>query len=150
MQRIGEPWRPGRPYRDRPGAYAIILGGGVHGGAHAGRLLCVDQEGEIQLPGGGLDPGESPLAALHREVLEETGWRIAPIRRVGAFQRYAWLPDYRYWARKTQVVYLARATLRAGPPSEPGHTALWLTPRDALATLSVEGDRHTLRRLLAR
>ena len=32
---------------------------------------------EFQLPGGGIDRGEHPIAALHREVYEETGWKIA-------------------------------------------------------------------------
>ena len=32
--------------------------------------------GRWTLPGGGLDPGESPLAALHREVWEESGQRV--------------------------------------------------------------------------
>jgi 8-oxo-dGTP diphosphatase len=142
LQRIGEPWRPGKPYRDRPGAYAVVRG-------RAGRLLCVDQEGERQLPGGGLDPGEGPLAALHREVMEETGWRIAPVRLVARFQRFAWLPDYGYWARKVQAIYLAEAVHPHGPPSEPGHSVLWLTPAEAARRLAIEGDRRVVARLRA-
>jgi 8-oxo-dGTP diphosphatase len=34
------------------------------------------QGGRWGLPGGGIDPGEEPRAAVHREVLEETGQRI--------------------------------------------------------------------------
>ena len=140
MRRIGEPWAP-RPYRDRPGTYAVI----------AGRrgLLLVDQEGELQLPGGGIDPGESPLQALHREVREETGWRIATLRRLGAFQRYAWLPDYGYWARKVQTVYFARAVRPLPVALEPGHTPLWMPPSQAARRLHVEGDREFVRRALA-
>ncbi|MEM8759715.1 MAG: NUDIX domain-containing protein [Pseudomonadota bacterium] len=146
MRRHGEPWLPGRPYRDRPGAYAIILGRG----ANSGRILCVDQEGEMQLPGGGIDPGESPLQALHREVWEETGWRIEPLRRLATFQRFAWLPDYKYWARKVQSIYLAAAVRPLGPPQEAGHTVHWLLPDAALHGLGVEGDRAVLRTYLQR
>ncbi|MEM7497786.1 MAG: NUDIX hydrolase [Pseudomonadota bacterium] len=146
MRRHGEPWLPGRPYRDRPGAYAVIFGRG----ALAGRLLCVDQEGELQLPGGGIDPGESPLQALHREVWEETGWRIEPLRRVAHFQRFAWLPDYRYWARKVQSVYLAAAVRPLGPPQEPGHSVRWMAPEEAAERLGVAGDRAVLTTLLSR
>jgi 8-oxo-dGTP diphosphatase len=144
MRRIGEPFRQ-RPYRDRIGAYAVIAGqfGGRRG------LLLVDQEGELQLPGGGVDPGESPLQALHREVGEETGWRIAAPRRIGAFQRFAWLPDYGYWARKVQLVYLARAVHPLPIALEPGHTPLWLPPREAANRLSIAGDREYVRRALA-
>jgi 8-oxo-dGTP diphosphatase len=113
-------------------------------GARAGLILCVIQDGELQLPGGGIDAGEQPLAALHREVMEETGWRIAAPRRIAAFQRFSWLPDYRYWARKTQTVYLARATTRAGPPTEPDHHPVWLAPREALRRLAIAGDRAVL------
>ncbi|MCL5777755.1 NUDIX domain-containing protein [Limibaculum sp. FT325] len=137
MRRIGEPWAPGRPYRDRRGAYVLAL--------REGRLLAVWQEDELQLPGGGIDPGESPIRALHREVREETGWLIADPRRLTAFQRYAWLWDYGYWARKVQSVYMARAVRRLGPPSEPGHVPVWLSPDEAARALHVEGDREMVR-----
>ena len=141
MQRIGEPWRPGRPYRDRIGAYAIVV-------AADGMLLLVDDEGELQLPGGGVDPGESPVQALHREVMEETGWRIAGIRRLAAFQRYVYLPDYGYWARKVQLIHLARAVRRLGPPTEHWHLPFWMAPGDAAAKLDVAGDRAMVRRAI--
>ena len=142
MRRIGEPWAPGRPYRDRPGAYVLAL--------REGRLLAVRQDGELQLPGGGIDPGESPVRALHREVREETGWLVAAPRRIGCFQRYAWLRDYGYWARKVQAIYLARAVRRLGPPTEPGHVPVWLDPRRAARALDIEGDREMVRVALAR
>jgi 8-oxo-dGTP diphosphatase len=80
MRRWGEAVVRERRYRRRPGAYAILWRDGAV-------LLTLQAEPrpEAQLPGGGIDAGESPLAALHREVREETGWTIAGARRLGAF-----------------------------------------------------------------
>ena len=135
-----DPIEPGRRYRERPGAYAVILEG-------SDVLVTEEQsEREFQLPGGGLDPGEGALAALHRECLEETGWRIRVIRRLGAFQRYAYMPNYGIWAHKVCHIYLARPVLQLGPPSEAGHAAVWMPVATALARLSIEGDRAFLAR----
>ena len=141
MRRIGEPWVRGRPYRDRMGVYAIVTGAD-------GMMLLVNERGELQLPGGGIDPGESPIRALHREVIEETGWRIAAPRRLGAFQRFAWLPDYGFWARKSQLIFTARAVRPLGPPTEGWRRPIWMSPRDAADKLDVEGDRAMVRRAL--
>jgi 8-oxo-dGTP diphosphatase len=146
MERIGAAWVAGRPYRNRIGVYAIVVGAG-------GRLLCVRQEtpskSELQLPGGGVDPGEHPIPALHRELREETGWVVGPPRRIGAFQSFPWLWDNRYWARKVHLVFLARAVRQDGPPREPGHHPLWLAPETAAERLDVPGDRAMVARALA-
>ena len=101
---------------------------------------------DIQLPGGGIDPGESPVAALHREVFEETGWRISTPRRFGAFRRFVYMPEYDLWAEKICLIYVARPVLRMGPPTEADHQPLWLTPEDASECLGNEGDRHFVRK----
>lgn len=44
-----------------------------------GRLLLIENRfGQVKLPGGGIEPGEDDHAALIREVLEETGFRVIP------------------------------------------------------------------------
>lgn len=134
--------RADRVYRDRPGAYAVIRRGGD--------VLLTEQAEpapELQLPGGGIDPGEGALRALHRECLEETGWRIAVQRRLGAFQRFTFMPDYDLWARKVCHVYLARPAMRRGAPADPGHRALWMPLATAAARLANPGDRAVLQRL---
>lgn len=49
-----------------------------------GRILCVKQDYRDKLwalPGGAVEPGESPIRALQREVREETGYlvRVGPL-----------------------------------------------------------------------
>lgn len=127
----------GQAYRIRHGVYAVLSLGGD--------LLLTHQaepEPEFQLPGGGVDPGESPLQALHREVFEETGWTIAAPRRIGAFRRFAYMPEYDRWAEKLCSIYIARPVRRLGPPSEPGHQAVWMPATAALRLLGNPGDRH--------
>ena len=132
-------------YRLRPGAYAILI--------RAGKVLVTFQqqpEPEFQLPGGGIDPGESPIRALHREVFEETGWTIGAPRRLGAYRRFCYMPEYGFWAEKFCSVWLARPILCLGPPSEPGHEAHWLPPGAVARLLPDPGSRHFLRLALAR
>jgi len=137
IRRFGEPIRRNITYQPRPGAYGIL---------RRGRELLITfqslPEPEFQLPGGGIDAGESPLQALHREVREETGWAIQVERRLGAFQRYCFMPDYDMWARKVCHIYLCTAIRKKWQIEEPHHSALWVTMREAANILGNEGDRH--------
>lgn len=145
IPRFGDSRQPGRRYRRRRGAYAVLW--------QDGAVLLTHQAApvpEFQLPGGGIDPGETPLQALHREVFEETGWRIAGARRLGAFRRFAYMPEYDLWAEKLCMVYLARPVRSLGPPGEAGHRAVWMAAGEAAERLGNAGDRHFLRRLIAR
>lgn len=139
IRRYGEAVRAGMRYTRRPGVYAILPRGD-------GLLVTHQAEPtpEFQLPGGGIDRGEQPIAALHREVFEETGWHIGPPRRLGTFRRFTYMPEYDLWAEKVCTVYVARPVRRAGPPSEPGHRAVWLPMADALDLLGNDGDRAML------
>jgi 8-oxo-dGTP diphosphatase len=144
IRRYGEAIRPGQSYRRRPGVYALLQRGDS--------LLTTFQQAptpEFQLPGGGIDRGEHPIAALHREVHEETGWKIEVLRRLGAFRRFTYMPEYDLWAEKLCQVYLARPVRRLGSPSEPGHTAVWLPMGEAVARLGNEGDRAMVAHFLA-
>lgn len=135
IRRYGESVRPGMRYTLRPGAYVALIRGRD--------ILLTIQDGEapeLQLPGGGIDPGEHVLPALHREVMEETGWHMAAPRRLGAFRRYTYMPEYDLWAEKICAIYLARPTRRVGPPLEPGHHAIWVPLALAPELLTNAGD----------
>lgn len=139
MRRYGDPVKPGQNYRPRPGVYAVLLDGNDVLTTHQAEPVP-----EFQLPGGGIDPGEHPLPALHREVYEETGWKIAVTRKLGAYRRFTYMPEYDKWAEKICTIYLARPILRLGPPSEAGHTAVWMTATQALDQITNTGDRAFL------
>lgn len=139
IKRYGESPKPGQIYRRRPGVYAVLLLDGAVLTTHQ-----AEPTPDYQLPGGGIDRGEQPIAALHREVMEETGYHIAGVRRLGAFRRFTFMPEYDLWAEKLCTVYLARPVLRIGPPTEPGHRAAWLEPATALRVLGNPGDRAML------
>jgi 8-oxo-dGTP diphosphatase len=143
IRRYGETPKAGQVYRRRPGVYAILPRGDS--------ILATFQAEpwpEVQLPGGGIDPGEQPIAALHREVFEETGWHIGGVRRLGTFRRFTFMPEYDLWAEKVCTVYVARPLRRIGPPSEAGHSALWLPMAKALQLLGNPGDRAMLGQFL--
>ena len=67
----------------RPSARGIILRGGKVAMVHS---LKYDY---YKFPGGGIEPGETPVAALCREVAEESGLRVMPdsIREFGLVHR---------------------------------------------------------------
>ncbi|MFT6168768.1 MAG: 8-oxo-dGTP diphosphatase [Celeribacter sp.] len=139
IRRYGEPKLEGVSYTLRPGAYAIL--------PRNGSLLLTHQTAptsEFQLPGGGVDKGESTMAALHREVIEETGWRIAQPTFLHAFRRFVFMPDYDIWAEKICKIYVARPIRRLGPPTEVGHTAKWIRVEDATDCLRNPGDRAAI------
>ncbi|MCU0827863.1 MAG: NUDIX hydrolase [Tabrizicola sp.] len=139
IRRYGEAVKAGQHYRRRPGVYAVLLQGDQILATHQAEPVP-----EFQLPGGGIDKGEHPMAALHREVYEETGWKIAIRRQLGVFRRFTYMPEYDLWAEKICAVYLAQPVRRLGPPTEAGHMAVWLPVEEALQLLGNAGDRAML------
>ena len=144
MRRFGPPPVQGISYTNRPGAYGII---------RRGRDLLVTHQSEphpeFQLPGGGIDPGENATTALHREAFEETGWTISINRKLGAFVFFTYMPEYDLYARKICNIFECRAVIQKSDPSEPGHTAVWMSPETAATQIGNPGDRAFVRALFS-
>jgi 8-oxo-dGTP diphosphatase len=141
IRRFGQPPLPNHRYILRAGAYAIM--------PLQNRLLLTAQVSnfvDIQLPGGGIDPGESPIRALHREVMEETGWRIATPKRLGAFRRFIFMPEYDLWAEKVCHIYTAKPTHQIAEPLESSHFNTVMDPTEAVIALGNDGDRMFVER----
>lgn len=72
-------------------------------------FMRFETTGVCKLPGGGIDPGEATLDALHREIREETGYEITDIQELGMLDEYRQdvgfhQESYCYTARVTKFV----------------------------------------------
>ncbi|AEI96084.1 NUDIX domain-containing protein [Roseobacter litoralis] len=144
IPRVGHAPEANRRYTARPGTYAIL--------PLKDRFLLTLQVADrldVQLPGGGIDPGEHPLQALHREVMEEIGWRISRPQKMGVFRRFTYMPDYDLWAEKICHIYVAKPVLQIADPIEEDHETLLLPADQAIDALGNDGDRLFLSRYVS-
>lgn len=68
------------------------------------------REVTLEIPGGQIDPGEQPLEAAKRELLEETGYKADSWELIGTV-----LPNPAFQTNKTYT-FLARTSLKKEPP----------------------------------
>jgi 8-oxo-dGTP diphosphatase len=139
---------PGCDYPDRPAAFAVL--------EHEGRIACVRVDWrrggpKIDLPGGGVDPGETHAQAAARECGEEAGLKVsidgAPFVRA---DHYFINDEGR--TNNTRGQFFA-ARLEAYAPElqvEADHTLVWLEPLEALRSLDRESHAWALAAWLRR
>lgn len=102
----------------------------------AARVVLFNDRGQVavmnfskldsyKLPGGGIDEGEDTIAALHREIEEETGYHIDGIRELGVVE------EDRYFCNMHQTSYcfIAKVTSFVGTK---------LTEKESLAGMNLQ------------
>jgi 8-oxo-dGTP diphosphatase len=99
------------------------------------------------LPGGHIEPGESPETAVRREALEETGCVLGEVRLLG-YQHLSVLcaapPNYRYpWPDSYQLFYVAQvAAVREFLPTEESTERRFFEPEAAEAVPWIQAHRR--------
>lgn len=122
---------------DRIGAYAVILS------PDDLVLLIETNGGRLYLPGGRAEAGESPEAALLREIMEECGCSCAVTGKI---------------AEAIQPIFAGRSSVLAhyfhaeiGRPASRGeHRNLWLPADEAIGLVHRRGDSEAIRTALQR
>jgi 8-oxo-dGTP diphosphatase len=138
---FGDP-EPGRDYPDRPAAFAVL--------ERDCRIACVRiawRRGgpKIDLPGGGLDPGESPAQAAIRECGEEAGLKVSVAGEAFVRADHYFVNDEGR-SNNTRGWFFAARLEREAPELqiEDDHSLIWLEPLEALRALDRESHAWAL------
>ncbi len=128
----------GRTYGVRLGTYVVLRD-------DDGRIASVRTISGLYLPGGGIDPGESPKQAAVREVYEETGYAVEALQPVG--QADELVVDHEVgFLIKRGVFFVARSsTPEPTGAGEDDHELLWLLPEEAQRLLRHESHAWAVR-----
>jgi 8-oxo-dGTP diphosphatase len=131
VPQFGQP-EPGRTYPDRPAAFVVL----EHEGLIAVvRVTFAGGGGRLDLPGGGIDPGETAVQAAARECGEEAGLKAAVEGLVAHADHFFVNEDGT--TVNTRGAFFAARLLGEAPELkiEDDHTLEWMAPHDALLQL---------------
>ncbi len=131
---FGEPL-PGKAYPDRPAAFAVVARSGEIATV---RVSLPGGQLRLDLPGGGIDPGETAEEAAVRECGEEAGLRVRAGR---AFLRADhFFVNQDGLSNNTRGTFFEATLLReAGDLKiEADHELAWMAPQEALVRLDRE------------
>ncbi|MCD6236174.1 MAG: NUDIX domain-containing protein [Thaumarchaeota archaeon] len=108
-------------------------------------LLLHYEAGHWDFPKGAIEPGESELDTVRREVWEETG--IKDIEIIPGFRRVIryFYRKSRQLVRKTVILYLARSPTKDVTLSYEHVGYIWLDYENALRKLTFKTAKDTLR-----
>jgi 8-oxo-dGTP diphosphatase len=126
---------PGPTYKERPSVYGICT--------RNDDKIAIVRIGSAfpyiyDLPGGGVESGESDAEAVIREFDEETGLTVWPVRqlcRAGQF----WINQGTH-TNSLCAFFEVELTSTDGEPSEPDHKLVWVQVDEALR--KVRHDAH--------
>jgi ADP-ribose pyrophosphatase YjhB (NUDIX family) len=116
-----------------PPANSLVPSANVIATDDTGRVLLIRRadNGNVALPGGAMDIGESLTDTAIRETREETGWRVEIVGLVGVFSN----PGHRVHytsndeiRQECNIVYSGRVTAREAEADSETTEVIWVDP----------------------
>ena len=130
-----------KKYKDRPSAYAVILN-------DKKQLLTLKVKGVFHLPGGGIDSGENPKAAVVRETQEEAGCKITDLQYLGKANQF-FIKTTIGSLNKLGIFYKARMMqIDTSKKIEANHEVCWITPDEFLNSSSGDFQKWAVKKAL--
>ena len=127
----------GTAYVRRPSVYALIRDS-------SGRVAMVRTAEGVFLPGGGVESGETPVQALHREVAEECGLHIQVLGRLPDAVQLVYSRAEQIHFEKVCMFFAAEIEGQLPAPAHPGHELLWVGSEEASDLATHESHRWAL------
>jgi 8-oxo-dGTP diphosphatase len=131
----------GARYTLRPGAYAVI-------GNELGQVAVVRTSVGTFLPGGGIEPGETPEEAVVREAKEECALLIRQGPWLTHALQFVYSLKEKQYFEKQSTFFEATVESALSTVVEDDHEMVWLSPADACRELSHESHGWAVERWL--
>ncbi len=125
---------PGLTYKPRAGAYGILERDGLIACARIGF-----DNYKYDLPGGAIDPGETPEQAVAREFGEETGLVAEAVRPVTDLMHYFISDDGTPYNNHCHYYEMRLTGENPALKTEVDHELVWLNPLQVITSLKNEG-----------
>lgn len=132
----------GIDYIDRPGAYAVIQNKDK-------QIAVIQTHNGHFLPGGGMDPGETEVEALKRELMEETGYQISGVVEIGSAVEYLKASDEDKYYKIRSKFFQAQLDAKVGDGIEEDHHLIWLLPEDAIRHITRQSQAWAVQKWIA-
>ena len=133
---FGDP-DPGVKYRDRPAAFGIA--------ERAGQIALIEvtREGAApfyDLPGGGIEPGESESRTLAREFLEETGLVVSGGEVLCRVDQFMIKADGEPVNNRSTMMTVKIEGYDPSAKIEDDHKLTWFAPDEALRIMRLDSQ----------
>jgi len=131
----------GAIYRHRPSAYALVRN-------DAGLFAVVRTPVACYLPGGGMEPGETPEQTVVREGREECGFVLKPLAQLGRAMEICYSSEEGEYFEKDSF-FIEAVIVGHEAPTELDHELHWMIAEKAGEALTHDSHRWALQRVVS-